>query len=451
MNKHTDTIAAIATPLGRGGVGIIRISGPKAAAMAMPLLGTLPPVRYAHYTPFLNADDSVLDEGIALYFEGPNSFTGEDVLELQGHGGPVIMNMLLERILSLGARLAKPGEFSERAFLNDKLDLTQAEAIASLIEATSQQAAKNAMNTLQGAFSERINSLLKKLIQIRTYVEAALDFPEEEIDFIRDSKLAEKLKNILKEFDELLKSAQQGLILQEGIRVVIAGKPNAGKSSLLNQLTERDSAIVTAIAGTTRDVLREHIQIDGIPLHIADTAGLHISHDPIEQEGIKRAEAEIAKANLVLIVQDATQADTAELDLEMLAPNTPTILIYNKTDLLNEAQRQALENNTASYPHVVISAKTGKGLSELKQAIKTLMGVVDIGDGQFVARERHLNALKRAREAVIQGENQLLDKKAPELLAADLLLAQEALNEITGRFTSDDLLGEIFSTFCIGK
>jgi tRNA modification GTPase len=357
----------------------------------------------------------------------------------------------LDRVLSLGARLANPGEFSERAFLNDKLDLTQAEAIASLIEASSNQAARNAVNTLQGAFSKRITSLVDQLIEIRVHLEAAFDFPEEEIDLRNDVALSQKLIQILNECDTLLKSAEQGLIMQEGIRVVIAGRPNAGKSSLLNQLTECDTAIVTPIAGTTRDVLRAPIQIDGIPLQVIDTAGLHISSDPIEQEGIKRAEAEITQANLILIIQDATETHLSELNLALLAPEVPAILIYNKIDLVNNTQKKNLEQTAAPYPHVLLSAKTGEGLPYLKETIKTLLGMTELGEGQFVARKRHLDALLRAKNYILQGQNQLLERGAAELLADDLFQAQNALNEITGRFTSDDLLGEIFSTFCIGK
>ena len=446
------TIAAIATAPGRGGVGIIRISGKKAGTAAAAILGCVPKPRYAHYGPFKDSQGNVLDEGIALYFQSPNSFTGEDVLELQGHGGPVILDMLLHCILQQGIDLARPGEFSERAFLNDKLDLAQAEAIADLIDASSQQAAKQALNSLQGAFSKEVNYLVEQLIHLRIYVEAAIDFPEEEVDFLNDGKIANSLGALLLQLQNVQQTAKQGAIMREGMKVVIAGRPNAGKSSLLNALAGNDVAIVTDIAGTTRDVLKEHIHIDGMPLHIFDTAGLRDSPDTVEQIGIERAWREIHSADRILLLIDSTEKNQLdaknhwpEFFSEALRPKLT--LVYNKIDQLpSDFIFPQLEASSLS-----LSAKTGDGLETLKTHLKHIMSFTGTLEGGFSARRRHLLALENAHIHLLQGQQQLQQHAAGELLADDLRCAQEQLSQITGSFTPDDLLGEIFSSFCIGK
>lgn len=451
----TDTIVAQATPPGRGGVGILRVSGPKAALVAQTVLGKLPKPRYADYLPFRNDDNSVLDQGIALFFPNPNSFTGEDVLELQGHGGPVILDLLLKRILQIpGVRIANPGEFSERAFLNDKLDLAQAEAIADLIDASSEQAVRSAINSLQGAFSSHINEMVESLTHLRIYVEAAIDFPDEEIDFLSDGIIEGKLNAVIAELDDVRAQARQGSLLREGMKVVIAGRPNAGKSSLLNALAGREAAIVTDIAGTTRDVLREHIHIDGMPLHIIDTAGLREASDEVERIGIERAWKEIEQADRVLFMVDSTTTDaTTPEDIwpEFMArlPNTlPVTVIRNKSDLTGENVEITAQGN---YPMIRLSARDGMGIELLRSHLKEAMGFNSNTEGGFLARRRHLQALNTAAEHLQQGHEQLVYAKSGELLAEELRLAQQALSEITGEFTSDDLLGRIFSSFCIGK
>jgi tRNA modification GTPase len=452
---NTDTIAAIATATGRGGVGIIRISGNKASFIAEQLLKQKLQPRFAHYCPFYSTAGEILDQGIALFFPGPNSFTGEDVLELQGHGGPVILDLLLREITQLGVRLARPGEFSERAFLNDKLDLAQAEAIADLIDASSEQAAKNALHSLQGAFSIRIHELVEALISLRIYVEASIDFPEEEIDFLTDGKVASDLATIEQKLAQVFKEAKQGVLVRDGMRVVIAGRPNAGKSSLLNALSGRESAIVTSIEGTTRDVLREYIHIDGMPLHIIDTAGLRESPDEVERIGIERAWQEIQQADRVLLLVDS--ANTPELDAHKIWPefvakleNPENLtLVRNKVDLSGESAGLYQLTNGSSY--IGISAATGAGMDSLKQHLKDVMGFSNTGEGGFTARRRHLDALERAQSFLVLGKAQLQGYAAGELLAEDLRQAQNALSEITGEFTPDDLLGRIFSSFCIGK
>lgn len=450
----TDTIAAIATATGRGGVGIIRVSGPKARQLAEHLTSIDLQPRHAHYCDFVTADGQVLDQGIALFFPGPNSFTGEDVLELQGHGGPVILDLLLREITRLGVRLARPGEFSERAFLNDKLDLAQAEAIADLIDATNEQAARNALQSLQGAFSKRIHDLVDALIHLRIYVEASIDFPEEEIDFLSDGKVANDLNDIIRKLDAVFKEARQGALVRDGMRVVIAGRPNAGKSSLLNALSGRESAIVTSIEGTTRDVLREHIHIDGMPLHIIDTAGLRESPDEVEQIGIQRAWQEIQQADRVLLLVDSRQSQ--ETDPQRIWPDfisrlenpQKLTLIRNKIDLTGD-QPGLFTRDRAT--HINISAAEGSGIDALKEHLKAIMGFHQTGEGGFTARRRHLDALERARIFLDAGKAQLQGYAAGELLAEDLRQAQNVLGEITGEFTPDDLLGKIFSSFCIGK
>ena len=452
---NTDTIVAQATPPGRGGVGILRVSGPKAQDVAKAVLGILPKPRYAHYLPFLASDGTTLDEGIALFFPNPHSFTGEDVLELQGHGGPVILDLLLKRILDIpGVRIARPGEFSERAFLNDKLDLAQAEAIADLIDASSEQAAKSALSSLQGVFSKKINTLVESLIHLRIFTEAAIDFPEEEIDFLSDGKIAAELEQVIQRLNEVRQEAKQGSLLREGMKVVIAGRPNAGKSSLLNALAGRDAAIVTDIAGTTRDVLREHIHIDGMPLHIIDTAGLREASDEVERIGIERAWQEIDQADRVLFMVDSTTTNETNPEklwpefIERLPKNMPVTVIRNKADLTGEPLGYSEQNG---YCLIQLSARTGEGITLLRDHLKQVMGFTSSTEGGFLARRRHLQALEKAAEHLNNGQYQLTTFHAGELLAEELRLAQEALSEITGEFTSDDLLGRIFSSFCIGK
>ncbi|MFM4850421.1 tRNA uridine-5-carboxymethylaminomethyl(34) synthesis GTPase MnmE [Aeromonas rivipollensis] len=451
----TDTIVAQATAPGRGGVGIVRVSGPAAERVAEIVLGRLPRVRYAEYLPFKDEQGQPLDQGIALLFKAPNSFTGEDVLELQGHGGPVILDMLIRRILQIeGIRPARPGEFSERAFLNDKLDLAQAEAIADLIEASSEQAARSAMHSLQGQFSGKIQQLVESLTRLRIYVEAAIDFPDEEIDFLSDGKVAGDLYAIMDELDDVRGEAKQGALLREGMKVVIAGRPNAGKSSLLNALAGRESAIVTEIAGTTRDVLREHIHLDGMPLHIIDTAGLRDTQDKVEQIGIERAWAEIEQADRVLFMVDGTTTDAVDPReiwpefVDRLPKNIGLTVIRNKADLTGEDLEPSQELGHAVYR---ISAKTELGLPALREHLKACMGFQGNTEGGFMARRRHLDALERAAERLLVAKEQLEVYVAGELVAEELRLAQESLSEITGEFSSDDLLGRIFSSFCIGK
>jgi len=448
----SSTIAAITTPPGRGGVGIVRISGAKCRDIAVKLLGNVPKPRIASYTSFLSESGDTLDQGIALFFPAPHSFTGEDVLELQGHGGPVVLDMLLQAAIACGAKLAKPGEFSERAFLNDKLDLAQAEAIADLIDASSQQAAKQALNSLKGDFSERINALVEQLTTLRLYVEAAIDFPEEEIDFLSDGHVLASLDNLLHAFENTLSSAQQGALLRDGMRVVIAGRPNAGKSSLLNALAQREVAIVTDVAGTTRDVLQAHIQIDGMPLHVVDTAGLRFSDDRVEQIGIERAWQEIESADRILLMLDTTQ--NIELSQEgywqQLSQHNcleKVTILFNKIDLSGAI----VHESTPNCSYFEISAHTGEGLEALRQHLKQIMGYQQTVEGSFSARRRHVQALEKALSLILHGKAQLTGFAAGELLAEDLRLAQEALGEITGRLSSDELLGKIFSSFCIGK
>ena len=450
-----DTIVAQATPIGRGGVGILRVSGPLASKVAEAVLGKTLTPRMANYLPFKDSNGETLDQGIALFFKAPNSFTGEDVLELQGHGGQVILDILLKRILEVeGVRIARAGEFSEQAFLNDKLDLAQAEAIADLIDATSEQAARSALKSLQGEFSNKINQLVDSVIYLRTYVEAAIDFPDEEIDFLADGKIEGHLNDIIQQLNGVRQEAKQGAILREGMKVVIAGCPNAGKSSLLNALAGREAAIVTDIAGTTRDVLREHIHIDGMPLHIIDTAGLREASDEVERIGIARAWEEIVQADQVLLMIDSTKQKVDEFKAEWaeflakLPPNMPVTVIRNKVDLSGEPEGlEQLENFTL----IRLSAQTKVGVDLLRDHLKKSMGYQSSTEGGFLARRRHLQALEEAAEHLARGHVQLTQFFAGELLAEELRMVQNALSEITGQFTSDDLLGNIFSSFCIGK
>lgn len=424
-------------------MGVIRLSGPAALEIAQTLTGRELAPRLATYARFKNAQTEVIDTGIALFFAEPKSFTGEDVVELQGHGGPVIQDVLLKEVIRLGARPARAGEFSERAFLNDKIDLAQAEAIADLIDSSTAQAAKGAMRSLQGEFSAKVNSLLKELIHLRMYVEAAIDFPEEEIDFLADEKVRTSIEQLQNSLDDTVKQAGQGAILRNGLRLVIAGKPNAGKSSLLNVLSGEESAIVTEIPGTTRDTVRETIDIDGLPVHIVDTAGLRESADPVEQIGIERARAAISEADHVIVLVDATERDLVEPDLlsnEVSESRRTTV--YNKVDLVSDS---------SVIDGLAISATQKTGIVELREHIKSLAGYAADSETVFTARRRHITALENARSCVAIGLQQLQLNNAGELLADELLQAQNALNEITGEFSADDLLGEIFSGFCIGK
>ncbi len=452
--ENRDTIAAIATPPGNGGVGIIRISGTLVPEIAKHLIrrqacdihALLTP-RLAQYSSFIDNDGSVLDSGIALYFPSPASYTGEDILELQGHGGSVVLDMLLRRVLSLGARLANPGEFTERAFLNGKLDLAQAEAVADLIESSTEQSVRSAQKSMQGVFSEQVNELVEELTELRTYVEAAIDFVDEEIDFLTDGVVENRIVTLLRRLEHIQKTAQQGRLLRDGMTVVLAGKPNAGKSSLLNALAGHEAAIVTDIAGTTRDVLKERIQLDGMPLHIIDTAGLRESDNAIEQEGIRRAHLEIKNADKILLLIDAGEPEIESV-LTTLPPGGNITHIYNKIDLLG------LEpdiKQTQSATQIYLSIKTGNGLELLKQHLKQSVGFNEATDNVFIARRRHLEALSKGREFVESALDQLRGSQAGELVAEDLKQAQNSLAEITGKFSSDDLLGKIFSSFCIGK
>ena len=454
-NYPTETIAAIATPPGRGGIGIIRISGSKALSIAKKLTGKIPEARYAHLSSFKDEKGQELDQGIMLYFKAPHSFTGEDVLELQVHGGPVVLDQLLKCVLSeTDVRPARAGEFSERAYLNDKIDLLQAEAISDLINANTEQAARAALRSLQGEFSLKVNELLKRLINLRIFVEAAIDFPEEEIDFIKESRCENELNDLIENVDRVFKASRQGSLLQEGITVVVVGKPNAGKSSLLNVLSGKDSAIVTEIAGTTRDVLREHINLDGLPLHIIDTAGLRESTDPVEQEGIRRAHIELEKADMVLFVVDAS-TENAQSSLEQIPENfrqlitkLPAITVLNKIDLLNEVPVLKQEHDETI---ISLSAKKNLGIDLLIEQLKRQAGYQHTMEGNFSARRRHLNALEKTQTSLQKALTQLQTQHAYELVAEDLRQAQTSLSELTGDFSNDDLLGEIFSSFCIGK
>jgi tRNA modification GTPase len=444
----SETIAAVATPPGRGGVGVVRIAGPAVPAIAHALLGRLPEPRVATFGAFCESDGRAIDAGLALYFPAPRSFTGDDILELHGHGGPVVMDLLLARVLALGARLARPGEFSERAFLNGKLDLAQAEAVADLIASDSAQAARAAMRSLEGALSAEVHTLVEALVELRVYVESAIDFPEEEIDFLTEGGVRERLEGLLERLRQLAAGARHGQLLREGMRVVIAGRPNAGKSSLLNCLAGREAAIVTEVPGTTRDVLREHIHIDGMPLHVIDTAGLRESEDRIEREGVRRAWLEIRGADRVLLVMDDRDGDVA-LDGEFAGglEGMALTVVRNKIDLTGRSSGLA---DGPLGPEVAVSALTGLGLEALRTHLKSCVGYEGSAQGTFIARRRHLEALARAESALERGREQL-GLRAGELLAEELRAAQQALGEITGEFTTEDLLDRIFSSFCIGK
>jgi len=445
--SNADTIAAIATSFGRSGVGVIRVSGENIASLAEGILGKLPAPRHATLSNFLDANGEAIDQGIALFFKSPHSFTGEDVLELQGHGGPVVLQLLLNRCIDLGARLAEPGEFTRRAFLNDKLDLAQAESVADLIEASTVSAAQSAVRSLSGEFSATIQELIDQLIHLRMLVEAMLDFPDEEIDVTNIDKKNLLLKKLQDSLQLTLDNAKQGSLLREGAHIVIAGQPNVGKSSLLNRLSGEEIALVSNIPGTTRDVIRQAIQIRGVPLHIVDTAGLRESQDVVENMGIERTHQTIQKADLILLLLDARHGLTSkdETIIANMPTDIPKLMVFNKDDL---GRTNASSNSLLNHPYVYISAKTGEGLEELRDEILKLVGWRDHESGVFMARERHLRSLKTAQEHLNQASDA---QHSMELFADDLRMAQESLGEITGKFTSDDLLGEIFTRFCIGK
>ena len=443
-----DTIVAIATAPGQGGIGVVRLSGPLAYSIAIQLTQTKPiKPRQALYRSIYNQNHELLDTGLILYFKAPFSFTGEDVVELQVHGSPMILNLIVKACVTLGARLARPGEFSERAFLNDKIDLTQAEAIADLIAASSETSARLAVRSLQGDFSEKIQGLNQQIIALRLYVEAAIDFPEEEIDFLNDGKIASMLQAILDFLEDIKKNAGQGALLRDGATVVIAGQPNVGKSTLMNALAGYDVAIVTDIAGTTRDVMRESILLDDFPIQMIDTAGLRDTEDLVEQEGIRRAWQAVERADCLLLVRDITDIDQdfflSEAIKNKLPKHVPLIHVVNKIDKLSQ-------NSYCNENTVYLSAHQKDGLSFLKDMIKARVGFQPT-EGIFLARQRHVDALKLAYDYLVAGQKQLLIHQAGELLAEDLKQAHLALCTITGEFTSDDLLGEIFSSFCIGK
>jgi tRNA modification GTPase len=446
MADMEDTIVAPATPPGTGGIGVLRISGDRTEDIARAMLGSLPDPRRAIFGTFRDRDGRPVDQGIALYFPAPASFTGESVLELQGHGGTMPMSMLVDAAVGLGARRAEPGEFSKRAFLNGKLDLAQAEAIADLVSSGTAQAARAALSTLNGQFSDAVNALAEQLTALRTYVEAAIDFPEEEIDFLSDEALASRIIDCGRSFESLLAGASTGRILRDGFRVVIVGKPNAGKSSLLNRLSGEDTAIVTEIAGTTRDVLRENINIDGLLVEFIDTAGIRENPDRIEEEGIRRARAAIANADAVLWIQDATAINEPALD-EEVPDGIPVTIVRNKIDLTGDTAGI----RDGDDPVLMLSAATGEGIDALRSHVRTLAGVGSLGEGAFTARRRHVEALEAAAARFDAGRRALQESRAGELLAEELRLAQQALGEITGAVAADDLLGRIFSEFCIGK
>lgn len=447
------TIVAPATAPGRAGIGVVRVSGPLCADIAKAISGILPPERLATYRPFCDSEQNLIDKGLILYFKAPHSFTGEDIVEFHLHGSPIVLDLMVQAILQQGAQLARPGEFSERAFYNEKIDLAQAEAIADLIAAGSATAARSALKSLDGAFSRLIHDLVDKVIHLRLYIEAALDFPDEEIDFIAEQSVSDKLETIEADLHGILQQAEKGVLLQEGVTIALAGRPNAGKSSLLNYLSGKDSAIVTPIPGTTRDILQEYIQIEGIPLHIIDTAGLRDSDDIVEQEGMRRAILALDKAQHILWLIDGEQEKwddvKAYLQTIPLAPkyHDRITFIYNKIDLSAEKSRCVQQDG---HTILYLSIKTGEGLELLQQQLKKLLNLQD-NEANFIARRRHIESLIAAQNALVKAKEALKSKLAGELLAEDLKAMQTCLSEITGQFTADDLLGKIFSEFCIGK
>ncbi len=448
MTTQGETIAAIATSAGAGGIGIIRLSGSKAAEIAVVLLGRTPKPRHAHYCTFRDSDRAILDHGLLLHFPAPHSFTGEDVVELQVHGSPVMLRCLLARTIELGARQARAGEFSERAFLNGKIDLAQAEAIADLIASGSEAAARAALRSLDGEFSRQVHALTEAVVRLRIWIEAAIDFPEEEIDFLATPRLLDDMAQLGNSVDQLLTASRRGVRLANGLHVVIVGRPNAGKSSLLNALAASDRAIVTDIPGTTRDVLRETIDLDGIAITLVDTAGLRESIDPVEVEGMRRARTELQSADLaVLVSRDEHLHEDSEL-LSGLSEATARIIVHNKIDLDATVPRRKLIDTTT---HLWISARTGAGVDLLVAELRRAAGQSETDDGAFSARARHVNAIERAREHLESARFALFEQRAGELAAEELRLVQQVLDEITGTFSSDDLLGRIFADFCIGK
>ena len=447
MTLKIETICALATAIGQSGIGVIRVSGPLSKVISKKILHIELKPRHAFYGPFYDNEDNTIDKGVAIYFPGPNSYTGEDVVEFQGHGGMSVMRKLLETALIFGARLSEPGEFSKRAFLNGKMDLVQAEAVQDLIQSSSDESALSAVRSLTGEFSEKINHLLSELTSLRVFVEATIDFSDEEIDFLESHQVSTKLQNLKDLLASILESANQGAILRDGLHVAIAGKPNAGKSSLLNALTKQPSAIVTDIAGTTRDVLKETIHVDGMPLHIIDTAGLHNSEDIIEQEGIRRAYTEINNADVVLLVFDTKDELPDFSILPDLVKNKPIICIRNKIDLLNTKSEV---NKLGNQLEVCLSAKNGDGVDLLRKALAEFAGLNSGGEGVFLARKRHIDSIDQTL-IYIDSAIEQLEGGASELVAEDLRQAGMSLGQITGEFSSDDLLGEIFSSFCIGK
>lgn len=446
MAAHPATIAAVATAHGRGGIGVVRISGQNLTGFALSILGRQLKPRLATHARFLDAGGNAIDDGIALFFAAPNSYTGEDVLELQGHGGVAVMQLVLQRCLELGATLAQPGEFTRRAFLNDKLDLAQAESVADLIDATTAQAARSAMRSLQGEFSQVINRLVEKLIRLRMLTEAMLDFPEEEIGEVTRAQRKNDLVELRAELEQTINLASQGSLLREGAHIVLIGQPNVGKSSLLNQLSGEEVALVSEIPGTTRDVIRQAIQINGVPLHILDTAGLREAQDKVEQMGIARTHGAVQKADAVLLVLDASQGLGAEERriIDSLPGGIPCLRVFNKIDLSGDAARVEEANHGYS---IFVSAKSGAGMELLREKLLSLIGWHQEA-GVFMARERHVQALRQARD-YLQNATGVMEQM--ELFAEELRLCQETLSQITGEYTADDLLGEIFSSFCIGK
>ena len=441
------TIAAIATASGAGGIGVVRVSGHLAQSIAIQVLGQCPTPRYAAYLPFYDANQQLVDRGIAIYYQNPHSYTGEDVLELQAHGGTALMQILLARCIELGARQAEPGEFTRRAYLNGKIDLAQAEAVADVINASTIEAARSAMRSLSGEFSICINQVLAKLINLRMYVEACLDFPEEEIDFITQGNVAEKLKAIVDDLKLVFTKSKQGSLLREGLHIVLVGQPNVGKSSLMNQLSGEEVAIVTPIAGTTRDAIKNIIQINGLPLNIIDTAGLRETNDEVEKIGIARTYQALENAQVALLLVDAAHgiSEKEKSILSYLPQEIEKIWVHNKIDATKEIAKIVEQTGEA---HIYLSAKTGAGVDLLKQHLLNIAGYQQNAEGIFMARARHLDALKQVDAHLHLAQN---NRHQPELIAEDLRLAQEALSSITGEFTPDDLLGEIFSKFCIGK
>ncbi len=448
MTDRQDTIVALATPPGRGGIAVIRVSGPQAGSVAEALTGGLPPARTATVNSFRDDAGKVLDTGLALYFPGPASFTGEDILELHGHGGPVVVDLLLRRIVDLGARLARPGEFSERAFLNGKMDLVQAEAIADLIDSASASAARSALHSLSGRFSDALHGIVEDLIAVRAYVEAALDFPEEEVDHLADASLTARLEKLAADLDRLVADTRQGTLLRDGARVVLLGPPNAGKSSLLNALSRTDRAIVSPTPGTTRDTVELSIQLDGLPVHLVDTAGLRSTGEQIEQEGIRRAREAVAGADIALLILEDDSAVAVRDYLADIPSGIRPAVVWNKIDLTGRAPAPRLDTDPAELP---VSVMTGAGMDALKDFLKTAMGYQSAGEAPYIARRRHLQAIGQAREHFRAALAAMRDGRSGELIAEDLRLAQHRLGEVTGEFTSDDLLGRIFSEFCIGK